>query len=258
MHTQLILLFILVLSPLAYGNECSLDNVKKTWQQNKEIAISDAGSIHDFDSRIQGFLDLYQDSEEKFLFPLIALHGAKWADGYFSKAELTIRLMRLNLVSILFNRTLKKIERLATGLKIINREVYIDVVSKYRTFMDLPHCSKAFIKLGIPEKLVTKLSQMHKKKSLTKAEKLELYSEALKYEQNINVAPKIKLLAKSLKLSRLEQKLFLKPTVRFPYFPRSRKFRFKNFFDTQERIKYATEAAIIGLEAGERRVYHSL
>lgn len=237
---------------------CSIDHVQSVWQSNQTKAIDIAGGVEDFESRINGYLDLYYDSDRKFLFPLVALHGAQWADHYFSRANLKLTLLRMNILGVLFHKKLKKAQRLAQGLKAINREVFIDVYSKYRTFLDLPDCLATFERLGIPKKLLGLLKRMHLRTYLRGGEKLELYKASLEYEQKINVAPRIERLAKALKLSDLDKRLFLRPRVRFPYFPQRISFKFKNFFSTQERIHYATEAAIIGLKVGEDRLLSSL
>lgn len=246
----LFIALILIFSQITVASDCSFDSVLKTYHQELKYAQRNAGQITDFNQRIDHLLELYLRSKNEFLFPLVALHGAIWARDYFEKTNWRLLMLRYNVIGLVLQKKLKKIDTLSKGLQAINRKVFIDITSKYYTILKWQECPDQLSKLNIDNAIIKAITEDNNK--------LGAFKSMLLHEQKNIVEPMMKKLEQKLKLTRFERKLLLRPKVRFNYFPTEIKFKFENFFDTNERIKYSLKAANLALEVGEDRVIQSI
>lgn len=234
----------------AFAGDCSSLSLKTSHQKNVKAAQVKSGNIEDFDKRIEALLEMYQSSNENFIFPLIALHGAKWANHYFEENEPIIDLLEF-IPHVPLQNELKRVEVLAAGLKKINQHVFQELYAVYYTVKQNQTCPKIGAALGIEESTISAIKRSLVSRELSKKEKLQIYDAVFRFEQEYIVAPQIAKLAKQLNLSDLEHMLYLQPRVRFPYFPERVSMKFNNFFNTEERIKFGNYSAKIALDVGE-------
>jgi len=251
------LIFFVALNSYATEN-CTSYSILKSLREEVSLTTTLAGSVADFDQRIDLFLELYEESNRNFIFPLVALHGAKWAKDYLTKNDYRLFLMSYQTLGLIAYKEINKLKILSYELKRINREVFIDVVSKYKTATKKIECNEKLKVLGFNQALIDSIKLSLSTTELSNTQKLAIYKEMLLYEQQKNVAPKIKELAKRLNFNLVERNLFLRPKVRFAYFPEGIKFKFKNFFDTEERIAHALAAAKLALQVGDEKVINSI
>jgi hypothetical protein len=151
------------------------------------------------------------------------------------------------------------LQTFADGFKTANRSVFIDTYSNYYFTKEFGAEKEAETILK-PE-LLDALRQITK---AAKAQELldtnvrrKLFQTTLQWEQETTVAPKVKEEIAKFDCPIL-RRLVLKPFVRFSYFPRFKLFWFKNFSDTDERIRNAHECFEIAEKVGWARVFASL
>ena len=95
------------------------------------------------------------------------------------------------------------------------------------------------------------------KELLDIASRRKIFQATLQWEQEKTVAPKVK-----EEIARFDcpilKRLVLKPFVRFSYFPRFKMFWFRNFSETEERIRNACESFEIAEKVGWNQVFTSM
>jgi hypothetical protein len=65
--------------------ELDYEYVSSEYNELRRIGYSLAGGLNDLSQRAAVYYHLYEDSEGRNIFPLMAAHGALWAKGYFQK-----------------------------------------------------------------------------------------------------------------------------------------------------------------------------
>jgi hypothetical protein len=97
----------------------------------------------------------------------------------------------------------------------------------------------------MPPELVEALNRVHhaarRGRRLPQHERGEVFRAALLYEQEATVGPKVRVEVGAFDCP-VSTRLVLKPIVRFPYFPRGRYLRFRDFGNTEERIEKAVRS----------------
>jgi len=237
--------------------DCSLNFLKDAYAKNYNTAILKSGGIKGVEERIKSFLEIYYDSNENFIFPLIALHGIKWANEYLDKIDHWSGVIS-GIPYLPINKELSKVEKLSNGLKNINQKVYLEVYSVYYTIKQNMECSNFKSSVGINDKLSAQIKRTIIGLHLSDEDRLEIYEAIFRHEQTKIVAPQIKALSSKLILNSAERYFYLRPKVRFSYFPNGIAMKFNNFFNTNERIKFGIMAAKIALEVGEELVVDSI
>lgn len=212
-----------------------------------------AGEPGDIPQRAALLHAIYRDSHGNHAFPQIALHGAAWAWGFF---ESTGRLGRLIRHRYFYSRKERAyrmglLERFSEGFRKANRAVFIDTYTNYY-FTKTHGRSPEAARLLRPE-LLEALNEMHeaatRRQSLPVDSRRDLFLCALRWEQEVTVAPAVKAEVERFDCPILTF-LCLKPVVRFSYFPRWRFLLFGNFADTAERIEKATASYELAERAG--------
>lgn len=224
-----------------------------------------AGAPGDIFRRVQVHHQIYQDSHGNHTFPMVALHGALWAAGFF---ETTGRLGQALRARYFYNPQerafrMSLLARFAEGFKAVNRQVFIDTFTNYH-YTKHYGTQYAAGEVMHPD-LFAALNTMHAatraQTSLAPAQKRDLFTQALRHEQEVTVAPGV-----LSEVARFDcpilRFLCLRPLVRFAYFPRTTYLLFRNFADKDERIAKAMLSYDLAERAGwpfvEERMHASM
>lgn len=225
----------------------------REYSQLKSEATRMAGDLKEIPRRALLLHDMYCDSGENHVFPLIAAHGALWAWSFF---EVGGRLGRWIAYRYFYNRKerayrLGLLEHFAEGFREVNRSVCIDTYANYQ--FTKRYGREAAAGEVIRPELVQALGQVHRAReagnSLTADVKRTVFETSFEWEQELTVAPGVKKAVESFDC-RIMRALCTKPFVRFSYFPRFTFFWFRNFADKSERIARGQQAYRLGEQAG--------
>ena len=220
-----------------------------------------AGAPGDIARRVMVHHALYNDSSANHTFPLVALHGALWAAGFFETSGRLGDALRVRYFYDSRERAARMLMlgAFAEGFKAVNRQVFIDTFTNYyytKHYGAHPAASGA-----IHPDLFVALNEMHAARrtgrTLAPERKRELFVQALQHEQEVTVAPGVQdELAKfDCPILRF---LCLRPVVRFSYFPRHVYMVFRNFSDKEERIAKAVRSYDYAARVGWNAVEASL
>jgi hypothetical protein len=216
-------------------------------------AVRLAGEPADILRRVKVHYAIYQDSAGNHAFPLVALHGALWAAGFF---ETSGRLGDALRVRYFYDRAernyrMSMLAGFAEGFKRVNREVLIDTFTNYcytKRYGQHPAAGG----LLHPD-LFAALNAMHVATrggaALPDAQKRDLFQQALEHEQEVTVAPGVQSEVDKFNCPILRF-LCLRPIVHLAYFPRQTFFFFRNFADKDERIAKAMRSYDLASRAG--------
>lgn len=220
-----------------------------------------AGNPADIPQRAALLHEIFLDSQGNHGFAEIAAHGALWGFRFF---ETTGTLGNLISYRYFYNSKEMRyrhglLQTFADGFKTANRSVFIDTYSNYYFTKEFG-AEKAAAEMFEPE-LLNALRQIHAaakaKNLLDVSTRRKLFQTTLQWEQETTVAPKVKEEIAKFDCPILKR-LVLKPFVRFKYFPRFKIFWFKNFSDTDERIRNAHACFEIAEGVGWSRVFSSM
>ena len=204
-----------------------------------------AGGLLDIPQRAAVLNHIYLDSGRNHTFPQIAVHGALWAYNFFEVGGRVGRLIGRRYFYSSKERAFRLglLQSFAEDFRKINRLVCIDTYTNY-------HFSK---RLGrepgadqlVHPDLLAALNQVHECReagdSLSEDEKRNVFRQAFRWEQELTVAPGVKEAIESFDC-RFMRALCMKPIVRFAFFPWYRFLWFRNFYDTDERIRKGLQA----------------
>jgi len=220
-----------------------------------------AGAPSDIPRRVALLHSVFMDSRGNHTFPIVAAHGALWAYGFF---ETTGKLGRLVQYRYLLNRRerdyrLSLLNGFAQGFKRVNRSVFVDTMTNYH-FTRL-HGREPGADQLVPPALLAALNGMHAANSagasLDRGTRRALFEQALRWEQEVTVAPGVRAEIQKFDCPILAR-LCLMPVVHFAYFPRTRYIFFRNFSDPGERIANAIRSFELAQRCGWSRVVETL
>ncbi len=219
-----------------------------------------AGEPGDIARRVAVHYSLYQDSRGNHAFPLVALHGALWAYGFF---ESTGKLGRIIQYRYFYNARERKfrmglLNGFSQGFKSVNRSVFIDT---YTNYFFTKECGGSGVSEFVRPELADALDRVHHAArngaSLSDSEKKHVFLQSLRWEQEITVGPGVKAEVEKFHCPILTF-LCLKPVVRFAYFPRWKFLFFNNFSNTDERIENARRSFELARLRGWDKVERSM
>ncbi len=139
--------------------------------------------------------ELYRDSAGNHAFPLVALHGALWGHGFF---ETTGKLGTVIAYRYFLDADERKIrhamlDRFAEGFKAVNREVFVDTYTNY--WFTKAHGRAPGAEELVHPDLLLALNEAHAATAAGHAlgpdRALHLFTQALRFEQEVTVAPGI-------------------------------------------------------------------
>jgi hypothetical protein len=237
------------------------DHPQDGYETIRSQATHLAGAPGDIARRVMVHHGLYVDSGGNHTFPLVALHGALWAAGFFETSGRLGDALRVRYFYDSTERAARMVmlSAFAEGFKAVNRQVFIDTFTNY--YYTKHYGAHSEVSGAIHPDLFAALNEMHEARRLgmTLAPELKraLFVQALQHEQEVTVAPGVRdELAKfDCPILRF---LCLRPVVRFSYFPRHAYMVFRNFSDTEERIAKAVRSYDYAARAGWPAVEASL
>lgn len=253
--------FCLVFLAASGVDASASDRLAQDYQRIRAKATELAGAPGDIPARVRELEEIYLDSRGNHAFPIVAAHGAMWAQGYFARggavgeaisyryfydeAERERRLAMLNEFAVSFQKT--------------NRQVFIDTYTNY--WFSKIHGRDPGADRYIPRELLLGLNAAHEAtaagRTLSAGAHRDLFIQALHWEQESMVARSVEEAVARFDCPILKA-LALKPVVRFQYFPRSRVFFFGNFANKNERIERAVESYDLAVQAGWEGVLDSM
>jgi hypothetical protein len=231
----------------------SFDQLRLAYEKTKAVARALAGEPGDIVQRVLVHHSIYTDSHGNHAFPLIALHGALWGYKFF---ETSGRLGELISYRFILDKEEKAmrlgmLDRFAEGFKAVNREVFVDTYTNYH--FTKAHGREQGADVFVHPDLLEALNEVHAAstagRTLDDDRKLHVFGQALRFEQEITVAPGIE-----QELAKFDcpilRALCMKPIVRFSYFPIWRRFYFSDFSNKEERIEKAVRSFDIAAYRG--------
>ncbi|MEO6588413.1 MAG: hypothetical protein ABIP06_03705 [Pyrinomonadaceae bacterium] len=236
-------------------------NLEDQYQNLRREATTLAGEPSDIPQRAAFLHEIFLDSFGNHGFAEVATHGALWGFRFF---ETTGTLGKLISYRYFYNPKEMKyrhglLQMFADGFKTANRAVFIDTYSNYYFTKQFGE-EKTAEEILKPD-LLDALREIHRaaktKKQTNLNTRRKLFQTTLQWEQETTVAPKVKEEIAKFDCPILRN-LVLKPIVRFKYFPRFKFFRFKNFSNTDERIRKAHESFEVAEKAGWENVFSSM
>ena len=212
-----------------------------------------AGAPDDIARRVMVHHTLYRDSAGNHAFPLVALHGALWAAGFFETTGKLGDALRLRYIYSRSERTFRMamLGGFAEGFKTVNRQVFIDTFTNYHYTKRYGSDTRAAGAMhpDLFEALNTMHTATRDHEGLSSERRRALFELALQHEQEVTVAPGV--LSEVAKFDcPVLRFLCLRPVVRFAYFPGSTILVFRNFADKTERIAKAMRSYDIAAKLG--------
>lgn len=218
------------------------DESRAGYDAIRATAVRLAGEPGDIAQRVMLHHQIYSDSNGNHAFPLVALHGALWAAGFF---ETTGRLGDALRVRYFYSSRerefrMNMLRGFAEGFKAVNRQVFVDTFTNY--YFTKQYGNRTDATGFMNPDLFKALNDVHAATragaSLEPVNKRQLFSLALTFEQEVTVAPGVQ-----AEVARFDCPILtflcLRPVVRFLYFPKRQYFWFRNFANKTERIAKA-------------------
>ena len=213
-----------------------------------------AGTPSSIGQRVVVHHSAYRDSRRNLTFPMLALHGAGWAHGYFN----FLVSMLPYYASLRFpfswqkrDDFKKKMSVAMTGFKVANQRVLRDTFANYhftKQYGTTPGADKI-----LPPTLITTLNQLHAatavREPLTDLAKSSIYSECFQWEQHNSVWPMVEKAIKNVD-DPIVKAIAFRPIVHFAFFPPLKFLFFHDFTDTNERIAQGWKAYGIAEDVG--------
>lgn len=237
------------------------DDPREGYARIRDAATQRAGALSDITRRVMLHHAIYRDSGGNHTFPLVALHGALWAVGFF---ETTGRLGQTLRARYFYNpreraARMAMLQGFAEGFRAVNRLVFIDTLTNYlytKRYGEHPDAGGV-----LHPELFEGLREMHGAaragRALSDAQRQRLFARALQHEQEVTVAPGVQ-----AEVARFDcpilRALCLRPLVRFAYFPWSTVFFFQDFSRKEERIEKALRSYALAERAGWGEVEASM
>lgn len=228
--------------------------LRAAYEEIRAHAVRLAGSPRDIAQRVQAHYSIVLDARREFTFPLLALHGAAWAAGFFRILEWLSPYYVIVRRPFSYQRRrqlLESLQRAMTGFKQANRLVLIDTYTNYHFSKRYGHQARANLILDVP--VLRALNQVHDAAAggatLTNAMKAATYSETFQWEQAKSVWPMVERTIRDID-DPIARFVGFRPIVRFKYFPWYRVLFFSDFSKTEERIEEGWRAYRIAEQVG--------
>lgn len=217
-----------------------------------------AGELGDLVQRASVYHHMYQDSNGRNVFPLIAAHGALWASGYFKKGILAGRLLSIQFVVEPSKRKqmMLSLYDFADKFREINRQVSAEAYALYHYTKSNTDVSRLDLKYSYKPDFLELLYKCHRDSLFTEHNRRELFFEFFSWEQENIVAPLVDAAYNGFNWN-LVKRLALRPNVDFAYFG-EKNLKFSDFSSKEERIGKGLKAYSRAEEVGLTEVENSL
>lgn len=245
-------------------------NVAADYAVIRAHALMLAGRPEDAPTRALFLHELYETSGGRHAFPEVALHGALWGHRFLAQTQrATDWAQDLGLTNVsALEEIVATTEKFRKVLLETNRLVFVDTYTNFhfaRLHGARPHATDL-----VPAVLLDPLRKSTQPSTVgpfSVTERRDLYNLALDWEQYSTVSDAMSKAMQNIVqrldvgpdiVNRILQKAFVSPVVHFAYFPSDTSFKFKNFADRAERIKYARQSYAIAEQVGWPKVASSM
>ena len=187
----------------------------------------------------------------------MALHGALWAYAFYERRGTVSRTISYRYFYDRDERARRSymLFEFSQGFKEANRSVFVDTFANY--VFTKRHGERPGAEAMLAPELLEALNRVHHAaragRRLPPAERAHVFEQALLFEQERTVGPKVREEVAKFDCPILTA-IVLRPIVRFTYFPRTTYLVFRNFGDTEERIEKAVRSYDLAERAGWGRV----
>ena len=244
-----------------------------------------AGTPADIRRRAVLLHQMYLDSGGNHAFAEIAVHGALWGYRFFEVGGTLGHVVKRRYFyhRAEMARRHAMLGAFADGFKEANRSVFIDTYANFYFTRGLDRPGDAADALrnatageaadgeatdgeatdgeAIDDDVTAALFAIHAAgrsgERLDAEARKDLFRRVLRWEQTTTVGPKV-----SAEVAKFDCPILracvLRPPVRFAYFPRWTYFLFRDFSDTEERVRKAHRCFDLGEAAGWPRVFESM
>ncbi len=239
------------------------DYVSSEYKELRRIGYSLAGGLSDLSQRAAVYYHLYEDSEGRNIFPLMAAHGALWAKGYFQKGMRAGKLLSLQYAynPKYLTQKYKSLIDFANAFRDINRRVCAEAYCVYH--FTKKYGQTKFAEQVIPKQLLITLNHCHYSQSIGKplnnVERRSLFEAFFLWEQETIVSPGVEKAVENFTWPSVKW-IAMRPKIEFAYFGKGVGLQFKDFSLKAERIEKGLEAyelaEKVGYKAVERAISH--
>ena len=237
--------------------ELSFDFVSSEYNELRRVGYALAGGLTDLSQRASVYYHLYEDSDGRNIFPLMAAHGALWAKGYFQKGMRAGKVLSLQYIYSP-ERLIQKYESLvdfANTFRDINRRVCAEAYCAYHFSKKYGHTK--FAETFIPKNLLVSLNHCHRAQKigepLNSAERRALFEAFFLWEQDTIVSPLVEQAVADFKWASVKW-LAMKPKIEFAYFGKGVGLQFMDFSSKSERIEKGFKAYELAEKVGYKSV----
>jgi hypothetical protein len=231
------------------------------YERIRREARSIAGAPGDILPRVRAHHAVYVASGKNHVFPLIALHGALWAYGFFEVTGTLGEIVSYRYALDADERARRHamVDAFAEGFRAVNREVFVDTYTSYH--FTARHGEAPGAETILAPRLLDALNEVHHANArgaeLPVDRKRHVFETSLLFEQEATVAPGV-----ARELARFDcpilRGLCMRPVVRFSYFGLTDTFFFRDFSDKEERIARAMTSFDLACERGWDEVERSM
>lgn len=224
---------------LPRGDKKEVDLVR-IFQTIRAQALWLGGGPADIGQRVVVHYCVYCDSRRNFTFPILALHGAGWAEGYFRFMDLLLSpyaTFRHPISSRKRDDLKVRMQRAMEGFKLANRRVLSDTFANY--YFSKAYGREAGADRILAPDLLSQLNALHETiergELMSPSAKAKLYSDSFQWEQANSVWPMVERTIRDVN-DPIVTFIAFKPIVKFAYFPYLKFLFFSDFTKTEERI----------------------
>ena len=237
------------------------DYVSSEYNELRRIGYSLAGGLNDLSQRAAVYYHLYEDSEGRNIFPLMAAHGALWAKGYFQKGMWAGKVLSLQ-YSYNPKHLIQKYNSLidfANAFRDINRRVCAEAYCAYH--FTKKYGKTKFAEQVIPQKLLAALNHCHYSQSinapLNSVERRALFEAFFLWEQETIVSPAVENAVEMFMWPSVKW-FAMKPKIEFAYFGKGVGLQFTDFSVKAERIEKGLKAFELAEKVGYKAVEQAI
>lgn len=237
------------------------DHVSAEYHELRRVGYSLAGGLNDLSQRASVYYHLYEDSEGRNIFPLMAAHGALWAKGYFQKGMLAGKVLSLQYIYSpkQLMEKYKSLIDFANAFRDINRRVCAEAYCVYH--FTKKYGQTKFAEQVIPKNLLFALNLCHYSQRtgepMNSVERRTLFEEFFLWEQESIVAPSVEKAVEHFNWPSVKW-LAMKPKIEFAYFGKGIVLQFNDFSLKAERIEKGLEAYELAEQVGYEAVEHAI
>lgn len=218
------------------------------------VAEEISGGTEDAQKRALTYFSIYEDSGGNFMFPLIASHGSMWGVTHTQRIDRFLRAIR----PLSRHGRIQGWMDALDAIRDINRRVFVEVYATFyftRLYGRHPRAGEV-IKPEVLALYNTVHDAVAEGRTLSLAERRELYFEVFVHEQNDIVDPGIQDAVAGCPSWMVS--VFKRVRPRFKYFPPGQTLVFSDFTDVEQRNREGLRAMDFGEQVGAARVLEAL